>query len=57
MKLSKTQIEQAAKAAIKQEQKDNLKKGIPNVYCIKGKIVYELPDGTITDKEPAYPKK
>lgn len=38
--------------AVKKAQEENTKKGIPNVYCINGKIVYQLPDGTITEKSP-----
>ncbi len=34
--------------AIKKAQKNNREKGIPNVYCINGKIVFELPNGEIT---------
>lgn len=34
--------------AIKKAQANNRKKGIPNVYCINGKIIFELPDGKIT---------
>lgn len=56
MKLTRSQIEKAANDAVHQAQKDNLKKGIPNVYCINGKIVYELPDGTLTETEPNLKK-
>ena len=34
--------------AVKKAQENNRKKGIPNVYCINGKIVYELPNGEIS---------
>ena len=33
--------------AVKKAQENNLKNGIPNVYCINGKIIYELPNGEI----------
>ena len=36
--------------AVKKAQENNRKKGIPNVYCINGKIVYELPNGEFTTK-------
>ncbi len=36
--------------AVKKAQKRNLEKGIPNVYCINGKIVFELPNGELTSK-------
>ena len=34
--------------AIKKAQDKNRKNGIPNVYCINGKIVFELPNGELT---------
>lgn len=34
--------------AIKKAQEENRKKGIPNVYSINGKMIFELPDGTLT---------
>ncbi len=34
--------------AIKKAQENNHKNGIPNVYCINGKIIFELPNGEIT---------
>ncbi len=36
--------------AIKKAQENNRKKGIPNVYCINGKIIFELPNGEFTTK-------
>ena len=36
--------------AIKKAQENNRKNGFPNVYCINGKIVLELPNGEITTK-------
>ena len=38
--------------AVRLAQEENRRKGIPNVYCINGKIVWQLPDGSITDKNP-----
>lgn len=46
-----------ANIGVKKAQEENRKKGIPNVYVINGKIVYQLPDGTITEKDPFEPKK
>ena len=43
--------------AVKKAQEENTRKGIPNVYCINGKIVYQLPDGTITEKSPFEKKE
>ena len=34
--------------AVKKAQENNRKKGLPNVYCINGKIIYELPNGELT---------
>lgn len=36
--------------AIKKAQENNRKKGIPNVYCINGKIIFELPNGELTTR-------
>ena len=36
--------------AVKKAQEENRAKGIPNVYSINGKIVFELPDGQLVDK-------
>ncbi len=38
--------------AVKEAQKENLRKGIPNVYCKNGNFYFELPDGTITTQVP-----
>ena len=34
--------------AIKKAQENTRKQGIPNVYCINGKIIFELPNGELT---------
>ena len=34
--------------AVKKAQENNRKNGIPNVYCINGKIVFELPNGELS---------
>jgi hypothetical protein len=34
--------------AVRKAQEENRRKGIPNVYSINGKIVFELPDGSLT---------
>ncbi|MEK7450292.1 MAG: hypothetical protein AAB019_12520 [Planctomycetota bacterium] len=38
--------------AIKKAQAENRKKGLPSVYSKNKKLYYELPDGTITMKNP-----
>ena len=36
--------------AIKKAQENNRRNGIPNVYYINGKIIFELPNGELTTK-------
>lgn len=44
--------------AVKKAQKENLEKGIPNVYCTKeGVLYFQLPDGTITTEIPEVYKE
>ena len=38
--------------AVKKAQEENRKKGLPNVYSKNKKLYFELPDGTITMKDP-----
>lgn len=38
--------------AVRAAQDENRRRGIPNVYCINGTIVWQLPDGTVTMKNP-----
>lgn len=38
--------------AVKKAQEENRKKGLPNVYSKNKRLYYELPDGTITMKDP-----
>jgi len=38
--------------AVHRAQEENRAKGIPNVYVINGRIVWQLPDGSVTDVEP-----
>jgi len=38
--------------AVKKAQEENRRKGLPNVYSKNKKLYYELPDGTITMKDP-----
>ena len=46
------QLTRLGNTAVRLAQEENRRKGIPNVYCINGKIVWQLPDGSITDKDP-----
>jgi hypothetical protein len=34
--------------AVKKAQENNRKNGIPNGYCINGKMIFELPNGELT---------
>ena len=34
--------------AVKKAQENNRRKGIPNVYSINGKMIFELPNGEFT---------
>ena len=43
-----TKLIRLGNKAVKKAQENNLKNGIPNVYCINGKIVFELPNGEFT---------
>jgi len=42
-----------ASKAVRLAQEENRRKGIANVYSINGKIVWQLPDGSITTTRPA----
>ncbi len=41
-----------ASKAVKDTQKDSLKRGIANVYSKNKKLYFQLPDGTITQEKP-----
>ncbi len=41
-----------ASKAVKDAQKDSLKRGIANVYSKNKKLYFQLPDGTITQEKP-----
>lgn len=43
--------------AVKKVQEENRRKGIPNVYSINGKIVFELSNGQLTTDSPFSPAK
>lgn len=38
--------------AVREAQEKNRKNGVPNVYSLNGKIVWQMPDGIITEKSP-----
>ena len=41
-----------ASKAVKDAQKDSLKRGIANVYSKNKKLYFQLPDRTITQEKP-----
>ena len=41
-----------ASKAVKDTQKDSLKRGIANVYSKNKKLYFQLPDGSITQEKP-----
>ena len=38
--------------AVHLAQEENWRLGIPNVYVLNGKLVWQLPDGTVTSVKP-----
>ncbi len=45
-------IERIGNIGVQKAIEENRLKGIPSVYSINGRIIYELADGTITEIEP-----
>ena len=45
-------ITRIGNTAVHLAQEENRRKGIPNVYCINGRIIWQLPDGTVTMQDP-----
>ena len=41
-----------ASKAVKEAQRNSLKRGIANVYSKNKKLYFQLPDGTITQEKP-----
>lgn len=41
-----------ASRAVRKAQEENRKNGIPNFYIINGKHIWQMPDGSFTDKNP-----
>jgi len=46
------EFERIGNKAVREAQEKNRKKGIPNVYYLNGKMIFELPNGEITTKNP-----
>ncbi len=51
-KISKKEIQAIANNAVREAQKKSLENGVPNVYSKNGVIYFQLPDGTITMRNP-----
>jgi hypothetical protein len=45
-------IERIGNTGVQKALEENRKLGIPSVYTINGRIIYELADGSITELEP-----
>lgn len=43
---------QIVSQAVHMAQEENRRLGIPNVYVLNGKLVWQLPDGTVTSTRP-----
>ena len=41
-----------ANRAVHKAQEENRKNGIPNMYVINGKQVWQMPDGSFTEENP-----
>ena len=41
-----------ANRAVRKAQEENRKNGIPNMHVINGKKVWQMPDGSFSDKNP-----
>lgn len=41
-----------ASPAVRKAQEENRKNGIPNLYIINGKHIWQMADGSFTDKNP-----
>lgn len=42
--------------AVLSAQEENRRKGVPNVYVLNGKLVWQLPDGTVLSHPPPLAK-
>jgi len=46
------EFEKIGNQGVLDAREENRKLGIPTVYMINNEILYEMPDGTITEKSP-----
>jgi hypothetical protein len=49
-------LQRLANRGAQKAQEETHKAGLPNAYSLNGKIIYQFPDGSITDRYE-YPKK
>lgn len=47
-----TKLYRIISEAVHLAQEENRRKGIANVYSLNGKLVWQLPDGTVTSVNP-----
>ena len=47
-----TKLFQIVSKSVHMAQEENRRLGIPNVYVLNGKLVWQLPDGTVTSVKP-----
>ena len=46
-----TEFVRIGNRAVREAQKENHRLGLPNIYSLGGKIIYEMPNGEIIVKE------
>ena len=46
------EITRIGNRAVHKAQEENRRLGIPNVYCVGGTIIYQMPSGEIRTEEP-----
>ena len=48
MSVLSDRITKLGNKAVKKAQEENRKMGVPNVYCLNGTIIFQLPNGEVT---------
>jgi hypothetical protein len=51
-----TMITRIGNRAVRKAQRENHRKGLPNIYSKNGQIYYQWPDGSLTTKGPSFIK-
>lgn len=46
------ELQRIGNRAVREAQMENHRLGVPSVYSRNGKLYYELPDSTLTEKDP-----